>query len=65
VTKISEVAGMEGDVVMMQDLYEFVRTGITSTGKIVGTFRPTGIRSTYMAQLEQAGYRSERASNEA
>jgi pilus assembly protein CpaF len=64
VTKISEVAGMEGDVVMMQDLYEFVRTGMTSTGKIVGTFRPTGIRSTYASQLEQAGYRSDRAVNE-
>jgi pilus assembly protein CpaF len=63
-TKISEVAGMEGDVVMMQDLYEFIRTGTTSTGKIVGTFRPTGIRSTYATQLEQAGYRNERAANE-
>jgi len=64
VTKISEVSGMEGDVVMMQDLYEFVRTGVTANGKIVGTFRPTGIRSAYSSQLEEAGYRSEFASNE-
>ncbi len=64
VTKISEVSGMEGDVVMMQDLYEFVRTGVTANGKIVGTFRPTGIRSAYSSQLEEAGYRSEIASNE-
>jgi pilus assembly protein CpaF len=60
VVKISEISGMEGDVVMMQDLWEFVRTGVADTGKIKGTFRRTGIRSTYANHLESVGYRQER-----
>lgn len=58
VMKISEITGMEGDVVMLQDLYEFVRTGFAASGKIAGTFRPTGIRSAHSARLEAIGYRS-------
>lgn len=57
VLRISEISGMEGDTIMMQDLFEFVRTETTADGKIVGQFRPTGIRSTYSAQLENVGYR--------
>ncbi len=60
VMKISEITGMEGEMVMMQDLYEFVRTGINANGKILGTFRPTGIRSFYASRLEAIGYRFER-----
>jgi pilus assembly protein CpaF len=60
VVKISEISGMEGEVVMMQDLWEFVRTGVSDTGKIKGTFRRTGIRSTYANRLESVGYRQER-----
>jgi pilus assembly protein CpaF len=55
--KISEISGMEGEVVMMQDLWQFVRTGATTTGKITGTFRPTGIRSHYVDRLAAVGYR--------
>jgi len=55
--KISEVTGMEGDAIMMQDLYEFVRTGVSYTGKVQGTFRPTGIRSAYSQQIEAAGFK--------
>ncbi len=57
VLRISEISGMEGDTIMMQDLFEFVRTSTTTEGKIVGQFRPTGIRSTYAPQLETVGYR--------
>jgi pilus assembly protein CpaF len=61
VLRISEVSGMEGDTIMMQDLFEFVRTDTTAEGKIIGQFRSTGIRSTYTGQLEMAGYRMEPA----
>ncbi len=57
VIKISEITGMEGDVVMMQDLFEYVRTGTSPEGKVLGDFRPAGIRSFYTPRLEAAGMR--------
>ncbi len=59
VMKISELTGMEGDAIMMQDLYEFVRTGVNYAGKVQGNFRPTGIRSAYSAQIEATGFKLE------
>ncbi len=53
--KISEVSGIEGETISMQDLFEFVRTGAGPDGKVLGAFRPTGIRSTYSRRLEAAG----------
>ena len=55
--KISEITGMEGDMVMMQDLFEFKRTGIGQGGKVLGQFRHTGIRSMYTDRVASAGYR--------
>jgi pilus assembly protein CpaF len=57
VMKISEISGMEGEMVMMQDLFEFKRTGIGAGGKVMGHFVSTGIRSTYTQRLEAAGLR--------
>ena len=57
VMRISELSGMEGEMIMMQDLYEFSRTDTASDGKILGMFKPTGIRSTYARRLEIAGYK--------
>jgi pilus assembly protein CpaF len=57
VVKISELTGMEGETIMMQDLFEFVRTGMSPEGKVIGGYRPTGIRSTYSRRLEAAGMR--------
>jgi pilus assembly protein CpaF len=57
VMRISEVSGMEGETVMMQDLFEFVRTETGPDGKVVGHFRTNGIRSTYTHQLEIAGFK--------
>jgi pilus assembly protein CpaF len=59
VMKISELNGMEGDVVMMQDLFEFKRTGIGAGGKVLGQFRQTGVRSMYTDRVAAAGYRIE------
>jgi pilus assembly protein CpaF len=57
VMKISEITGMEGEMVMMQDLFEFKRTGIGQGGKVLGQFRFTGIRSMYTDRVAAAGYR--------
>ena len=57
VMKISEITGMEGDMVMMQDLFEFKRTGVGQGGKVLGAFRHTGIRSMYSDRVAAAGYR--------
>jgi pilus assembly protein CpaF len=57
--KISEISGMEGEMIMMQDLYEFNRTDIRPDGSIVGDYRPTGIRSSYARRLEIAGFKTD------
>ncbi len=59
VLKISEISGMEGDMIMMQDLFEFVRADTTAEGNINGRFQSTGIRSSYTQRLETAGYKTE------
>src|SRR5579872_3515967 len=55
--KISEVTGMEGEAIMMQDLFEFVQTQTDASGKVLGHYRPTGIRSAYAQRIERAGYK--------
>ena len=55
VTSISEVVGMEGNVITLQDIFVFKRTGIDENGKIVGQHVSTGIRPKFSEQLELAG----------
>jgi pilus assembly protein CpaF len=55
VTHITEVQGMEGDIIVMQDLFVFEQAGMDEDGKIIGTFRSTGIRPKFMHNLEAAG----------
>jgi len=57
--KISEISGMEGETIMMQDLYEFTRSEVAADGAIVGTYHSTGIRSFYAHQIEVAGFKLE------
>ncbi|MGH7934402.1 MAG: CpaF family protein [Candidatus Binataceae bacterium] len=57
VMRVSEITGMEGETVMMQDLFEFKRTGIGPGGKVLGQFRHTGIRSMYTDRVAVSGYR--------
>lgn len=54
VTTITEVSGMEGDVVTMTDIFVFEHTGMEN-GKIVGRLRPTGLRPKFMDKIETAG----------
>ena len=54
VTTITEVSGMEGDVITMTDIFVFEQTG-TENGRIVGRLRPTGLRPKFMDKIEAAG----------
>ena len=56
VTQITEVMGMEGDVVTMTDLFQFQQTGMNEKKKVTGTFRATGLRPSFAHALEAAGY---------
>jgi len=53
VVNITEVQGMEGDVIVMQDIFIFEQTGIEG-GKIIGQLRPTGIRPKFITRIEAA-----------
>jgi len=54
-THISEVAGMEGQVVTMQDIFRFEQTGLDSEGQVKGAFRSTGIRPRFAERFESIG----------
>jgi pilus assembly protein CpaF len=56
VTAITEVTGMEQDVITMQDIYVFERTGVTAEGRVTGLFRATGIRPKCAQLLATAGF---------
>ncbi|WP_339114259.1 ATPase, T2SS/T4P/T4SS family [Thioclava sp. GXIMD2076] len=55
-TSISEITGMEGDVISMQELFRYERLGLTPEGKIIGRFTATGVRSHYADRFRQWGY---------
>jgi pilus assembly protein CpaF len=55
VTSISEITGMEQDVVAMQEIFAFQQTGINKDGKVVGRFRATGIRPKCADKIAAAG----------
>jgi pilus assembly protein CpaF len=52
---VSEITGMEGEIVTMQDLFHFERRGVGEDGRIVGALAPTGIRPTFAELFEQSG----------
>ena len=60
VTKISEVAGMESEVITLTDIFEFQQNGTDPDGRPVGQFRPTGLRPMFSPRLEAMGYRLDR-----
>jgi pilus assembly protein CpaF len=55
VTSISEITGMEGDVITMQEIFVFEKAGINKDGKVVGRFRATGVRPKCSERLKAAG----------
>ncbi len=55
ITHITEVQGMEGDVIVLQDIFVYEHRGINADGKVIGDFRSTGIRPRFVRKLEEAG----------
>ena len=55
ITHITEVIGMEQDIITLQDVFLFEKTGITESGRVLGRFRATGIRPKFYDRLKQSG----------
>jgi pilus assembly protein CpaF len=55
IVSISEITGMEGETITMQEIFQFERTGVDGTGKVIGRFRTTGIRPRFAERLKQYG----------
>ncbi len=55
VTAISEITGMEGDVITMQDIFVFEKIGVSPEGKVIGRFRATGVRPKVCERLKASG----------
>jgi pilus assembly protein CpaF len=56
VTSIAEITGMEQDVITMQELFTFTKSGVDRDGRVTGTFRATGIRPKCADRLATAGF---------
>ena len=55
VTSISEITGMEGETITMQEIFMYERTGVDQQGQVLGRFRPTGIRPRFAERLKACG----------
>src|ERR1043165_7695311 len=55
VTSISEITGMEGETITMQEIFQYERTGVDNQGQVLGRFRPTGIRPRFTERLKACG----------
>jgi pilus assembly protein CpaF len=53
---ITEITGMEGEVISMQEVFRYQRMGLSPEGKIIGRFTATGVRSHYSERFRQWGY---------
>jgi pilus assembly protein CpaF len=55
VTSISEITGMEGDTITMQEIFMYERSGVSAQGQVIGRFRATGIRPRFAEKLKSCG----------
>src|ERR1700751_2155695 len=55
VMSIAEITGMEGDIIQMQEIYKYVRTGIAADGAVQGHFQATGVRPRFLGHLVNQG----------
>jgi pilus assembly protein CpaF len=55
IVSVSEIVGMEGDVITMQEIFQFERQGIGEEGEVLGQYRATGIRPRFTERLRAAG----------
>ena len=54
-TSLQEVAGMEGDIITMQEIFKFNRVGVDEDGRVIGSVQPTGLRPTFADKLKLHG----------
>lgn len=57
ITSITEICGMEGDTIVMTDIFKFQQTGVDETGVVLGELKPTGIRPLFYPRIEAAGFK--------
>jgi pilus assembly protein CpaF len=55
VTQVTEIVGMQDDVIAMQDIFVFEKTGVTKEGAVIGRFRSTGIRPQSSEKIASSG----------
>lgn len=55
ITAITEVAGMEGETIVLSDIFKFNQTGVTPEGKVEGTLKATGIRPLFYPRIQSSG----------
>lgn len=55
ITNITEVQGLEGDIIVLQDIFEFEQKGMDAEGKLIGSLVPTGVRPKFYERLESSG----------
>jgi len=55
IVKVTEVTGMEGEVVVMQDIFVFDKQGVDPEGKVIGQFRASGVRPKFLDMIQTAG----------
>jgi len=55
ITQVTEIQGMEGDVVVLQDIFRFEQRGMDSNGKVVGEVKATGLRPKFVSTLQAHG----------
>jgi pilus assembly protein CpaF len=56
VVRVSEITGMERDILQMQDIFKFIRMGTSNDGQVRGEFRATGLRPKFMEELQVKGF---------
>ncbi len=55
IVKVTEVQGLEGDIITLQDIFEYQQKGVDEDGKIIGEMVPTGVRPKFYERLESSG----------
>ncbi len=61
ITRVTEVCGLEGDQITMQDIFEFRQTGLDDNGRILGSIRPTGSVPTFIEEIHTRGLSIDRS----
>jgi hypothetical protein len=61
IVKITEVVGQEGEQITMQDIFEYVQTGVDGNARVIGKYRSTGAVPTFLEQAQARGIAVNRA----